>query len=129
MSSISSTPTPTTFRSIYSKDARGHDLSDAYALLYGNSTISSSLIPTPMLPINRLVYAKDSRGVALNQSSYKSESYSSIKTAPIVGDDSMPRNPYDLGQRERTLSYWSELRSGSSSIRSSSSSFTSSRSE
>jgi hypothetical protein len=125
MSSISSTSSLTPFRSIYSKDARGHDLSDAYARKYGSSSPIS--IPTPT--INRLVYAKDSRGIELDESSYKSESYDSIKTAPIVGDDDMPRNPYDLGQRERTLGYWSELRSGASSIRSSSMSFMTARSE
>jgi hypothetical protein len=132
MSSISSTSSLTSsitskpFRSIYSKDARGHDLSDAYARKYGTSTISSSPIPIPT--ISRLVYAKDARGVELS-SSYEGEDYEVSKTRPIVGDDGMPRNPYDHGQRQRTLGYWSELRSGASSIRSSSVSFMSSRSK
>ena len=45
MSSISSTSSHTSslnskpFRSIYSKDARGHDLSDSYARKYGTSTV------------------------------------------------------------------------------------------
>lgn len=125
MSSISSTSsltssTSTPFRSIYSKDARGHDLSDSYARKYGTSTISSAPIPIPT--ISRLVYAKDARGVELS-ASYEAENYEVTKTMPIVGDDGLPRNPYDHGQRQRTLGYWSELRSGASSIRSSSASF------
>jgi hypothetical protein len=132
MSSISSTSSLTSslnskpFRSIYSKDARGHDLSDSYARKYGTSTLSSSPIPIPT--ISRLVYAKDARGVGLS-ASYEGEDYEVSKTMPIVGDDGMPRNVYDYGQRQRTLGYWSELRSGASSVRSSSISFMSSRSK
>ena len=133
MSSISSTSSLTSstsskpFRSIYSKDARGHDLSSSYARKYGTSTIiiSSTDIPTPT--ISRLVYAKDARGVDLSASGYEAETYEVTKTMPIVGDDGLPRNPYDHGQRERTLGYWSELRSGASSIRSSSGSLMSSK--
>lgn len=116
-SSLNST-TAKPFRSVYSKDARGHDLSEAYARKYGNNTLAP--LPIPIPTINRLQYAKDARGVELDQSSYEPESFESVHTAPIVGDDGMPRNPYDHGQRERTLSYWGELRSGASSIRSSS---------
>lgn len=116
-SSLTSSLSTTPFRSIYSKDARGHDLSSSYALKYGPSTLTSSPIPIPS--ISRLVYAKDARGVKLSPS-YEGEDYEISKTMPIVGDDGMPRNPYDHGQRQRTLGYWSELRSGASSIRSSS---------
>ena len=126
-SSSTSTSTSTPFRSVYAKDARGHDLSDAYARKYGSSTVSSSPIPIPS--INRLVYAKDARGVALSPSSYEAEEYEAIKTNPIVGDDGMPRNPYDHGQRERSLGYWAEVRSVASSVRSSSTSFMSTRSK
>lgn len=133
MSSISSTSSLTSsitskpFRSIYSKDARGHDLSESYARKYGTSTLASSPIPIPT--ISRLVYAKDARGVDISSASYEAEEYEVTKTMPIVGDDGMPRNPYDHGQRERTLGYWSELRSGASSLRSSSVSFMSLRSK
>jgi hypothetical protein len=132
MSSISSSSslkstTAAPFRATYSKDARGHDLSDAYARKYGSETLASSPIPIPS--IKRAVYAKDARGVELDASSYEPESFESTKTAPIVGDDGMPRNPYDLGQRQRTLGYWAELRSGAASVRSSSVSFMSARSK
>ena len=133
MSSISSTSSLTSstsskpFRSIYSKDARGHDLSSSYARKYGTSTIIISSTDTPTPTISRLVYAKDARGVDLSASGYEAETYEVTKTMPIVGDDGLPRNPYDHGQRERTLGYWSELRSGASSVRSSSVSFMSSK--
>jgi hypothetical protein len=126
LTSTTTTTTPKPFRSIYSKDARGHDLSSSYARKYGTSTlISSTDIPTPT--ISRLIYAKDARGVDLSASGYEAETYEVTKTMPIVGDDGLPRNPYDHGQRERTLGYWSELRSGASSIRSSSVSLMSSK--
>lgn len=119
-SSLTSSSTSKPFRSIYAKDARGHDLSESYARKYGSATITA---PIPIPSISRLVYAKDARGVELSSESYQAEEFEGPHTAPIVGDDGMPRNPYDHGQRERTLAYWSELRSGASSLRSSSVSF------
>ena len=131
MSSISSSSSSTSstmdtpFRSIYAKDARGQSLSTSrYYRKYGSSQ-SDSAFPS----ISRLIYAKDARGVQLSPSSYKAESYECIKTTPIVGDDGLPRGPYDHGQRQRKLSYWSEVRSMAGSIASSSASFMSARSK
>jgi hypothetical protein len=122
----------------YAKDGRGHDFTSSYKYASTPSTGTSTASKPISIPtFTRSIYAKDARGVELSPdssfSSITSEEEQGIlankmSSTPIVGDDGLFRGPYDLGQRERTLGYWAELRSSASSLRSSSVSLRSFRS-
>lgn len=108
-SSHTSAPLPIHMR--YAKDGCGYDFSSSYR--YGIPSQESQ--STTAAHFTRGVYEKDARGVKLNSSGFQvtqGANASSLESRrpSIVGDDGCFRNPYDVGQRVRSLGYWAELR-------------------